>query len=149
VFTIGTPNATAPAAQRPNSRPRTRDDNIDLAMLALVNAPIEDPVVFQWVEQKLEGDEDAIESFRAMYVNRKKQKATAHILNILAFFCLGGLHRIYLGDYVLGLAHFFTFGFCWIGTVLDFILINRRVNLANVAIANEVLMLVRATRRRR
>ena len=50
---------------------------------------------------------------------RRKSKMVALILCILGFFGLAGLHRIYVGKVGSGVLHFFTYGICIIGTVID------------------------------
>lgn len=59
---------------------------------------------------------------------------------------ISGLHRFYLGDIGLGIVHLVTVGFCWIGSVIDIININQRVNDANVKIAMQTLQIVKAMR---
>lgn len=56
---------------------------------------------------------------RIMYSS--KSKGTAVFLCCLSFIGLGGLHRLYVGKKASGLAHLFTFGFFWIGTIIDLI----------------------------
>ena len=120
------------------------EHKIDLAMLAVLKTPIEDPIIFRWAKEQLDGDEQQLQKFQQVYLGKKKSKSTAHLLNLIAFFGLGGIHRFYLGDIGLGIAHLLTLGFCWIGTVIDIININQRVNDANVRIAMQTLEIVRA-----
>ena len=51
----------------------------------------------------------------------RKSKMVALILCILGFFGLAGLHRMYVGKVGSGVLHFFTFGICLIGTIIDLI----------------------------
>ena len=66
---------------------------------------------------------------------------------MIALFGIGGIHRFYLADVGLGIAHLLTVGFCWVGTIVDIIAIDHRVNLANVKIAMEIVETLRASRR--
>ncbi len=115
---------------------------IDLAMLSILETPMEDHIIFKWAQQQL-GDDIKVQKFQQLYMDRKKSKSTAHILNIIAIFGLGGLHRFYLGDIVLGLAHLCTLGFCFAGTFVDIFNINKRVNSANTKVAMQTLEMVR------
>ena len=51
----------------------------------------------------------------------QKSKMVALILCILGFFGLAGLHRMYVGKVGSGVFHFFTYGICGIGTIIDLI----------------------------
>ena len=115
---------------------------IDLALLAVLDTLIEDPIIFRWAEQQLDGDERRIQQFQRTYLDKKKDKTTAHMLNLVAFFGIGGIHRFYLGDAALGVGHLLTLGFCWIGTFIDIFAINKRVNDANVKVAMQTLEIV-------
>lgn len=53
----------------------------------------------------------------------RKSKTVALILCILGFFGLAGIHRMYVGKVGSGVLHFFTAGFCMIGTIIDLIAI--------------------------
>ena len=51
----------------------------------------------------------------------RKSKTVALILCIIGFFGLGGLHRMYVGKVGSGVLHFFTYGLCALGTIIDLI----------------------------
>lgn len=51
----------------------------------------------------------------------RKSKTVALILCIIGFFGIGGLHRMYVGRVGSGVLHFFTYGLCGIGTIIDLI----------------------------
>ncbi len=53
----------------------------------------------------------------------RKSKIVALILCILGFFGIAGIHRMYVGKVGSGVLHFFTYGFCAIGTIIDLIAI--------------------------
>ncbi len=50
-----------------------------------------------------------------------KSKTVSLALNILGFFGLAGLHRLYAGKIVSGLLYLFTWGFFGVGTLIDLI----------------------------
>ena len=53
----------------------------------------------------------------------RKSRMVALILCILGFFGFAGLHRMYVGKVGSGVLHFFTYGICVIGTIIDLIAI--------------------------
>ncbi len=57
------------------------------------------------------------------YLPPRKSKMVALILCIIGFFGIAGLHRMYVGKVGSGVLHFFTYGFCMVGTIIDLIAI--------------------------
>lgn len=55
------------------------------------------------------------------YGGPRKSKTVALILCLIGFLGLGGLHRMYVGKVGSGVLHFFTYGICGIGTIIDLI----------------------------
>ncbi len=53
----------------------------------------------------------------------RKSKMVALILCILGFFGIAGIHRMYVGKVGSGVLHFFTYGICVFGTIIDLIAI--------------------------
>lgn len=51
----------------------------------------------------------------------RKSKMVALVLCILGFFGIAGIHRMYVGKVGSGVLHFFTYGICGIGTIVDLI----------------------------
>lgn len=51
----------------------------------------------------------------------RKSKTVALVLCILGFFGVAGIHRMYVGKVGSGVIHFFTFGICVLGTIMDLI----------------------------
>jgi hypothetical protein len=55
----------------------------------------------------------------------------AYALWAMSFFMISGFHRLYLGKTGTGLLWLFTFGFCWIGNIIDLFLIPGMVEDSN------------------
>lgn len=51
----------------------------------------------------------------------RKSKIVALILCLIGFLGIAGLHRMYVGKVGSGVVHFFTYGICGIGTIIDLI----------------------------
>lgn len=64
------------------------------------------------------------EQFSHVYRQRRKDATTTLLMAVLGFVVIAGAHRFYLGQIGMGLAYFFTGGFCLIGTIVD--LVNHR-----------------------
>lgn len=63
-------------------------------------------------------DEQA-EQFANVYRQRRKDPTMTLMMALLAFIGISGVHRFYLGQIGMGLAYLITFGFCFIGTIVD------------------------------
>jgi len=63
--------------------------------------------------------EQQIQQFAAMYRSRRKDPQTILILTLLGFIGIAGIHRFMLDQVGMGLLYLFTFGICWIGTIID------------------------------
>ena len=61
----------------------------------------------------------------------RKQKSVAYLLWLLGFVGLCGVHRLYTERYVVGLLYLFTFGFCFLGQLIDLLLIPDDVDTFN------------------
>jgi len=57
-------------------------------------------------------------------ITSDKDKSTALKLCAIGLLGLGGLHRFYVGKIGSGLLYLVTFGFCWIGTLVDLLQIS-------------------------
>jgi hypothetical protein len=56
----------------------------------------------------------------------------AYALWAFSFFGASGIHRLYMGKVGTGLLWLFTFGFCWIGNLIDLFLIPGMVEDSNI-----------------
>ena len=65
-------------------------------------------------------------------IHEDKQISIAYLLWGLGFFGISGLHRMYLGNYGLGTAMLFTFGFCGVVQILECLNIPGAVEASNL-----------------
>lgn len=61
----------------------------------------------------------------------EKYPLITYLLWALGFVGFCGLHRMYLGQYTLGTAMFFTFGLCGVGQLVDVAIIHEAIRKAN------------------
>jgi TM2 domain-containing membrane protein YozV len=59
------------------------------------------------------------QQFAAMYRSRRKEPQTILIVTLLGFIGIAGIQRFMLDQVGMGLLYLFTFGICWIGTIID------------------------------
>jgi len=59
--------------------------------------------------------------FYMVYSGKRKSAQEILIFTLIGFFGVAGIQRFVMGDIVLGLLYLFTWGFCWIGTIVDLI----------------------------
>ena len=64
-------------------------------------------------------------------IQEEKYTSIAYLLWGLGFVGICGLHRMYLGQYGLGTAMLFTFGFCGVGQVIEVATIPQATQDAN------------------
>ena len=87
-------------------------------------------------------DDNQMRSFGTIYRSRRKDPQTTLILSLLGFVVASGLQRFYVGQIGWGIAYFFTFGFCLVGTIMDILNHKDLTFEANQAIANEIVQMV-------
>ncbi|WP_103019748.1 TM2 domain-containing protein [Salinibacter altiplanensis] len=59
--------------------------------------------------------------FARIYRSRRREPVHILLLAAIGFVGAGGLHRLYLEEFALGLVYLFTGGLCVIGTIYDVI----------------------------
>ncbi|MFI5137050.1 MAG: TM2 domain-containing protein [Sphingobacteriales bacterium] len=59
--------------------------------------------------------------FFMMYEVKRKDPQTILLLTVIGTLGVAGLQRFATGEIILGFLYLFTFGFLWIGTILDLI----------------------------
>jgi TM2 domain-containing membrane protein YozV len=65
-------------------------------------------------------DEKA-QQFAMSYMSRRKDPTNILIFTLLGFIIIAGVQRFVLGQIGMGLLYLFTFGLCWIGTIIDLV----------------------------
>ena len=71
------------------------------------------------------------------YDNQKKSSVIAYILWL--FLGILGIHRFYVGDFFKGILLFFTLGGFFIGWLVDFVFLQKRIEEYNDALEIELL----------
>lgn len=87
--------------------------------------------------------EQQVEQFARVYRERRKDESVVLFTTLLAFVGLAGMNRFYLGQIGMGIAYFFTAGFCLIGAIVDMFNYKAMTNAFNQDQAIEVTMLIR------
>ncbi len=85
---------------------------------------------------------DQENTFLAIYRGRRRDRQLMIILCILGYLGIAGIHRLLMGDILLGVLYFFTVGLCFIGTTVDLINIKQLTLRYNTDQANESAKLV-------
>lgn len=62
---------------------------------------------------------------------KRKDTTVAYILWLGSFFGLSGLHRLYMGRWISGILWLLTGGLFFIGTLVDFFMMQRMVEDSN------------------
>jgi TM2 domain-containing membrane protein YozV len=80
------------------------------------------PEELNFIQQATEGlTENQQKYFYMSYSSKRKSPQDVMIFTIIGFFGIAGVQRFLLGQVGMGLLYFFTFGFCWIGTIVDLV----------------------------
>lgn len=66
-------------------------------------------------------DEKQLSSFAAIYRARRRDPQMILLVTILGFIVIAGIQRFMIGQIGMGLLYLFTFGLCFIGTIIDLI----------------------------
>jgi TM2 domain-containing membrane protein YozV len=88
-------------------------------------------------------DDEKARTFANVYRTRRKEPQMILILALLGFVGFAGIHRMIIGQVGMGILYFFTFGICWIGTIVDLVNHQKLAFEANQKTANEVALMVK------
>ena len=65
--------------------------------------------------------DDQMKTFVALYRSRRRDPQMILLTTILGFVVVAGIQRFIIGQIGMGLLYLFTFGLCFIGTIIDLI----------------------------
>ena len=82
--------------------------------------------------------------FASMYRSRRKEPTMILLLTLVGFLGIAGINRFVLGQMGMGVFYFFTWGFCWIGVIVDLINHKKLTSEYNQKQAFEVANMMRA-----
>lgn len=75
------------------------------------------------LKQSTQGfSEEKLKNFIMLYKSRRKDPQTGMILGIVPFVVhIHGIQRFYYGNIGMGILYVFTFGLCYVGTIIDLV----------------------------
>ncbi len=77
-------------------------------------------------------------NFAMAYRAQRKDESTVLLLTLVGFVAIAGVQRFFLRQIGMGFLYLFTFGLCFIGTIIDVINHRKLTTEQNVKIANEI-----------
>lgn len=83
--------------------------------------------------------------FFMVYSSKRKTEQEILIFTIIGLFGVAGIHRIVMGEIVMGILYLLTVGFCWIGTIVDLINHKTLTNDYNRKMAYESFQMAKMT----
>jgi len=102
------------------------------------------PQEADFLEQGTSGlSEEQRTQFFRIYEVKRKNPQNILLLTVVGTLGIAGLQRFAVGEIALGFLYFFTFGFFWIGTVLDLMNYKRIANDYNHKMAYESFEMVK------
>jgi len=87
--------------------------------------------------------EEKAQQFAMSYMSRRKDPTNILIFTLLGFVIIAGVQRFVLGQIGMGLLYLFTFGLCWIGTIIDLVNHKKLAFEFNAAQAQQIAELMR------
>jgi TM2 domain-containing membrane protein YozV len=64
-------------------------------------------------------DENQKKYFYMIYSGKRRNPQDILLVTLLGFIGIAGVQRFIVGQVGMGILYFFTWGFCWIGTMVD------------------------------
>jgi TM2 domain-containing membrane protein YozV len=66
-------------------------------------------------------NDEQMKSFVALYRSRRRDPQMILLTTVLGFVVVAGIQRFIVGQIGMGLLYLFTFGLCFVGTIIDLI----------------------------
>jgi TM2 domain-containing membrane protein YozV len=88
-------------------------------------------------------NEEKARSFATVYRTRRREPMLILVTALCGFFGISGIHRFILGDIGMGILYLFTFGLCWIGTIVDLVNHQKLAFEYNRKMADEVMVMMK------
>ncbi|MEN9281203.1 MAG: hypothetical protein RL594_138 [Bacteroidota bacterium] len=82
--------------------------------------------------------------FASIYRTRRKEPVMILLLTLVGFLGIGGIQRFVLGQIGMGVVYLLTWGFCFIGTIIDLINYRKLTSEYNLRQAYEVATMMRS-----
>jgi TM2 domain-containing membrane protein YozV len=102
------------------------------------------PEEFQNVQHITQGmNEQQEQQFMMFYSGKRQSPSDLLLFTLLGFVVVAGVQRFVIGQIGMGILYFFTFGLCFVGTILDAINHKNLANEHNQKVALECVQLVR------
>ena len=102
------------------------------------------PEEADFLEQGTSGlSEDQRNQFFRIYEVKRKNPQNILLLTVVGTMGIAGLQRFATGEIILGFLYLFTFGFFWVGTILDLINYKKITNGHNRQMAFESFEMVK------
>ena len=102
------------------------------------------PEEFYYVQQVMEGmNEQQAQQFVMFYSGKRQSPSDLLLFTLLGLIIVAGVQRFIIGQIGMGILYFFTFGLCFIGTIVDAINHKTLANDHNQKVALECAQLVR------
>ncbi|MFH1862369.1 MAG: TM2 domain-containing protein [bacterium] len=88
-------------------------------------------------------DDEQARMFAGVYRSRRRDPMVIVLTACLGFFGVAGIQRFLLGQIGMGLLYLFTWGICWIGTIVDLVSFKKLAFEHNVRIAQQVAVMIK------
>ncbi|WP_342646137.1 TM2 domain-containing protein [Mucilaginibacter sp. CSA2-8R] len=102
------------------------------------------PEEFLFLQQATVGlNDQQLNSFKMLYMGKRRNPTDILLFTLLGFVGFNGIQRFVVGQIGMGIIYMITFGFCWIGTIVDLINHKSIANNYNKDMAYEALQMVK------